>query len=33
MIVSPWGRVIGELEEKEGVLMGDIDLSECASVR
>lgn len=33
MIVSPWGRVMGELDEKEGVLMGDIDLSECASVR
>ena len=33
MIVSPWGRVVGELDEKEGVLIGDVDLTECDAVR
>lgn len=33
VVVSPWGRVIGKLDEKEGVLMADIDLSECDAVR
>ena len=32
-VVSPWGKVIGELDEKEGVLIADIDLAECESVR
>lgn len=33
VIVSPWGRVIGQLDEKEGILVADIDLKECDSVR
>lgn len=33
VIVSPWGKVIGQLDEKEGILVADIDLKECDSVR
>ena len=33
VVVSPWGRVIGQLDEKEGILMADIDLKECDAVR
>ena len=33
MIVSPWGKVIGELDEKEGLLLADVDLNECDQVR
>ena len=33
MIVSPGGRVVGELDEKEGVLIGDVDLTECDAVQ
>ena len=33
VIVSPWGKVVGQLDEKEGILMADIDLKECEDVR
>lgn len=33
IITSPWGDVIGELDEKPGMLMEDIDLDRIGSVR
>ena len=33
VVVSPWGKVVGQLDEKEGVLMADIDLNECDVMR
>ena len=33
VVVSPWGKVVGQLDEKEGILMADIDLSECDAMR
>ena len=33
IVVNPWGKVIGELDEKEDVLIADVDLSECDKVR
>lgn len=33
IVVDPWGKVVGELDEKEGILIADIDLSECDKVR
>ena len=33
VVVSPWGQVVGQLDEKEGLLMDDIDLSECDAMR
>lgn len=33
MVVDPWGKVVAQLDEKEGVLMADIDLGQCDQVR
>ena len=33
IVVNPWGKVIGELDEKEDVLIADVDLSDCDKVR
>lgn len=33
ILVSPWGEVLGELEEKEGILIRDIDLGRADEVR
>eukprot|EP01119_Soliformovum_irregulare_P002061 TRINITY_DN1211_c0_g2_i2.p1 TRINITY_DN1211_c0_g2~~TRINITY_DN1211_c0_g2_i2.p1 ORF type:complete len:211 (-),score=42.57 TRINITY_DN1211_c0_g2_i2:579-1211(-) len=32
-LVSPWGKVIASLEEKEGILYADIDLTEVDAMR
>ena len=28
MVVNPWGKVIAELQDQEGILLADIDLEE-----
>ena len=33
VVVDPWGKVVAQLDEKEGVLMADIDLGKCDQVR
>jgi len=33
IIVSPWGRVVKTIEEKEGIVVGDVDLREVDEVR
>ena len=33
MIISPWGKVIGEMKKKPGILVKKIDLSEVAKTR
>lgn len=33
LVTSPWGDVIGSLDEKEGILMVDLDLAKCDEVR
>lgn len=33
IVVSPWGQIIGQLDEKEGILMADIDLDYVEKIR
>lgn len=33
LLANPWGEVIAEMDEKEGVLIQDIDLSYCHAIR
>ena len=33
MVIDPWGRIIAQAEDKPGVLMAEIDLSEIEKVR
>lgn len=33
MVIDPWGRIIAQAEDKPGVLMSEIDLSEIEKVR
>ena len=33
IITSPWGEVLGKLDEKEGMLIQDIDLDRVEAVR
>jgi predicted amidohydrolase len=33
MIISPYGNVLGELDEKEGLLMADINIPEADQMR
>lgn len=33
MVVNPWGTILGELEEKEGILLTEIDLEEVDKYR
>mmetsp|Transcript_39028 Transcript_39028/g.123070 ORF Transcript_39028/g.123070 Transcript_39028/m.123070 type:complete len:80 (+) Transcript_39028:207-446(+) len=33
MIVDPWGEKLGELQEKEDILMVDLDLTQVVSRR
>ena len=27
MLIDPWGNILGQLEEKPGVLVGEIDMN------
>jgi predicted amidohydrolase len=33
LICDPWGKIVGELDEKEGVLVCDLDLSKIQNMR
>jgi len=33
MVTNPWGEVIGEMDEQEGILIVDVELKECSEVR
>jgi nitrilase len=33
MVVNPWGKVIAELQDQEGILIADIDLDEVSDAR
>ena len=33
LIADPWGKIVRELDEKEGILGNDIDLGRCIEVR
>lgn len=33
MLIDPWGKIIGELDQKEGVLLAEIDLNQVAETR
>ncbi|NLY09092.1 MAG: carbon-nitrogen hydrolase family protein [Tissierellia bacterium] len=33
IIASPWGKIVGQLDEKEGILVQEIDLEEVKNVR
>ena len=32
-VVSPWGKVVAELDEKENILIADVDLTEVSNMR
>lgn len=33
LIVDPWGKILGKLDEKEGILIGEIDILKVSKIR